>query len=73
MKRGSWPDMAEIENGEVPRRCPNRRIPDRKTVRRWVAACARGRNERAKTINWRITTEIARIKLKSLYPSFHKS
>jgi hypothetical protein len=33
-----------------------------------VAAWERDRNHRAATIDWRFTTEDARIKLKRLYP-----
>ena len=36
-------------------------------VATWVAA----RNAAATTIDWRFTTENARIKLKRLYPAFH--
>src|ERR1035437_6794134 len=48
--------------------CLSRRIPDIDLMRKEVAAWELGRNNRAATINWRFTTEDARIKLKRLYP-----
>ena len=72
-KHGSWLNMAKIEIGVMSRQCPGRRIPDRETMCREVAAYVRDRNERAKTVNWRFMTGNVRIKLKSLYPSFQKS
>ena len=68
-KHGSWLDMAEIEIGVMARQCLNRRIPDQSALRREVGAVAAtaqpGRNT---VVDWRFTTEDARIKLKSLYP-----
>jgi hypothetical protein len=68
-KHGSWLDMAEIEIGVMSRQCLNRRIPDQKTLRREINAWQKQRNQKAVCVNWRFTTEDARIKLKSLYPS----
>ena len=48
--------------------CLNRRIPEIDLMRKEVAAWERDRNNRATTIDWRFTTEDARIKLKRLYP-----
>lgn len=68
-KHGSWLDMAEIEIGVLSRQCLNRRIPDQETLRSEIAAWEASRNQEAICVNWRFTTEGARIKLKSLYPS----
>ncbi len=68
-KHGSWLDMAEIEIGVLTRQCLNRRIPDQETLKNEIEAWDEKRNEKAIRVNWRFTTEDARIKLKSLYPS----
>ena len=51
------------------RQCLARRIPDRDTMVREVAAWQTRRNADKRPVNWRFTTDDARIKLKSLYPS----
>jgi len=48
--------------------CLNRRIPSIDQMKREVAAWELDRNNRNATIDWRFTTENARIKLKRLYP-----
>ena len=68
-KHGSWLDMAEIEIGVLSRQCLNRRIPDQDTLRTEINAWQEQRNQKAVCVDWRFTTEDARIKLKSLYPS----
>lgn len=68
-KHGSWLDMAEIEIGVLSRQCLNRRIPDQETLRAEINAWQEKRNQNAICVNWRFTTEDARVKLKSLYPS----
>ena len=68
-KHGSWLDMAEIEIGVMSRQCLDRRIPNQATLRTEIAAWEKQRNQKAVCVNWRFTTEDARIKLKSLYPS----
>ena len=69
-KHGSWLNMAEIELRVLQRQCVNRRIPDPEMLKYEVAAWERMRNQDAVQVNWRFTTEDARIKLKKLYPSF---
>jgi hypothetical protein len=69
-KHGSWLNMAEIELGVLAGQCLARRIPDRPTLEREVAAWEAARNAATRTIAWRFTTADARIKLKHLYPSF---
>lgn len=68
-KHGSWLDMAEMELSALSRQCLDRRLSDRTTLEREVAACETRRNAAATTIDWRFTTADARIKLKHLYPS----
>jgi len=69
-KHGSWLNMAEIELSVLGRQCLSRRIPDQQVLRREVAAWEKGRNKKGATVDWRFTTDDARIKLKRLYPSF---
>ena len=69
-KHGSWLNMAEIELSVLSRQCLDRRIPDRQTLIGEVTAWETRRNAEASTVDWRFTTEDARIKLKRLYPSF---
>lgn len=68
-KHGSWLNMAEIELSVLSRQCLDRRVPDRATLEREVAAWEARRNASAGAINWRFTTADARIKLTRLYPS----
>ena len=68
-KHGSWLNMAECEFSVLSRQCFNRRLPDRETVKNEVNAWATARNREAGTVDWRFTTDDARIKHKSLYPS----
>ena len=70
-KHGSWLNMAEIELSVLERQCLDRRLADRATMEREVAAWVERRNAAATTIDWRFTTEDARIKLKRLYPVNH--
>lgn len=67
-KHGSWLNMAEIELSVLSRQCLDQRVPDRVTLEREVAAWEARRNASAGAINWRFTTDDARIKLKRLYP-----
>ena len=68
-KHGSWLNMAEIEFSILSRQCLSRRIPDQETLKREVQAWQNRRNQQHTTVNWRFTTQEARIKLKKLYPS----
>jgi len=69
-KHGSWLNMAEIELSVLQRQCLHRRLGDRATIERAVAAWVAARNETTATIDWRFTTGDARGKLKRLYPAF---
>ncbi len=68
-KHGSWLNMAEIEIGVLARQCLDRRVPDQSVLRREVGAWQDQRNRDGIRVDWRFTSEDARIKLKSLYPS----
>lgn len=68
-RHGSWLNMVEIELSVLERQCLNRRIPDLATLQREVAAWQLLRNDHRATVNWLFTTDTARVKLKSLYPS----
>ena len=68
-RHGSWLNMAEIEIGAMVRQCLNRRIPDRDSLIREVDAWQEQRNRESVRVDWRFTTDDARIRLKSLYPS----
>lgn len=65
---GSWLDMAEVEIAVLSAQCLDQRIPDLETLRTEVAAWEEERNRAATKIDWRFTTEDARIRLKRLYP-----
>ncbi len=67
-KHGSWLNMAEIELSVLSRQCLNRRIPDKESLQREVAAWSQRRNLEYRKIDWQFTTSDARIKLKRLYP-----
>jgi hypothetical protein len=48
---------------------PASALADRATLEREVAAWQAARNRASRGVNWRFTTEDARIKLKHLYPT----
>ena len=69
-KHGSWLDMAESELAVLTSQCLSRRIPDKPTLEKEVAAWERHRNKHHAKADWQFTTENARVKLKRLYPQF---
>lgn len=71
-KHGSWLNMAEIELSVMSRQCLDRRVPDFETLESESHAWQRRRDEAGVKIDWRFTTDDARIKLKRLYPAFHE-
>jgi hypothetical protein len=68
-KHGSWLNMAEIELSVLQRQCLDRRLPDVATLAHHLTAYEARRNEERAMIDWRFTTQEARIKLHRLYPS----
>jgi hypothetical protein len=69
-KHGSWLNMAEIEINVLVNHGLSKRVPTMRQMRKEVAAWNKARNQSASKINWRFSTENARIKLKRLYPLF---
>jgi transposase len=70
-KHGSWLNIAECEFSVLSTQCTNRRIPDEEALETAVTAWQAERNGSTATMDWRFTTEDARIKLKHLYPKLH--
>lgn len=68
-KHGSWLNMVEIELSVYFRRM-GERVPNMETLKVIVKAIDEERNRKHTTVHWQFTTEDARIKLHSLYPSF---
>jgi hypothetical protein len=66
---GSWLNMAEIELAVLAGHPLKPRLGNQATVEREVRAWQEGRNAKEVTVDWRFTTQDARIKLKHLYPS----
>ena len=61
--------LGRSELGVLASQCLDRRIPDKPTIIAEFAAWVRDRNKTHAVAEWRFTTNDARIKLKSLYPS----
>jgi len=70
-KHGSWLNIAECEFSVLSRQCTDRRFPDAQALNTAVAAWQTERNADTTTVNWRFTTQDARIRLKHLYPILH--
>jgi transposase len=68
-KHGSWLNMAEIEMSVMSRQCLRERMDDVQELAEEALLWQRQRNGREAKIDWRFTTDDARIKLKKLYPS----
>ena len=68
---GSWLNMmAEIEISALVRQClKGRRLADEERLRQEARAWVAERNRLGESVEWRFTTEDARVKLRSLYPS----
>lgn len=68
-RHGSWLNMAEIELNVLNGQCLKRRIDKLETVKKECDSWQKHRNNKNAIINWRFTTNNARIKLKRLYPT----
>ncbi len=66
---GSWLNMAEIELSVLQRDCLSRHIATQAELEREVNAWQESRNGKGVKANWQFTNQIARIKLKKLYPT----
>jgi hypothetical protein len=67
-KHGSWLNVAEVELSVLGKRL-KQRVGDKGNLAGACAAFARERNRAGKGVDWRFTTDDARIKLKRLYPT----
>ena len=61
-KHGSWLNMAELDLGVLAGQCLNRRTPSRKVLEGEAGAWQEKRNREAIMVDWRFTTQDARIK-----------
>jgi hypothetical protein len=61
--------MAECEFAVLSTQCLGRRIPDGETLKPELNAWQTKRNQHKTKINWQFGTDLARVKLKPLYPS----
>jgi hypothetical protein len=68
-KHGSWLNIAEIELNVLISQSLDRRIDNIETVKKEVAAWQEYRDNKNAKVNWRFTTEGARVKLSRLYPT----
>ena len=68
-KHGSWLNIAEIELRVLSGQCLNRRIPDMQTLQCEINQWQFERNFIQAKVDWRFSTDDARIKLKRLYPT----
>ena len=64
---GSWLNVVEIEFSAMVRQCLDRRLATLEDVEREVSAWVKERNQ--KSVDWHMTTDDARVKLKRLYPT----
>src|SRR3981081_413215 len=69
-KHGSWLNMAETELSVLARQCLDRRLESKALLAQEVATWEKERNQACTRIDWRFTTQDARVKLKRLYPSY---
>jgi hypothetical protein len=68
-KHGSWLNIAEIELRVLIGQCLNRRIPNKQTLEHEISLWQNQRNFMQAKVDWRFSTDDARIKLKRLYPT----
>jgi len=69
-KHGSWLNVAECELSVLSRHCLRNRTPTTEALRGKVGPWQRERNASECCVDWRFTTQDARIKLKRLYPQY---
>jgi DDE superfamily endonuclease len=67
-KHASWLNQVEIELSVLSRQCLERRIGDRETLEREIAAWELTRNTEKASVNWRFKITDARNKMERLYP-----
>jgi hypothetical protein len=69
--QGSWLNMAEIGINVLVNHGLSKRIPTLKQIKKEADAWNKMRNKDTSKINWRFSTDDARIKLYRLYPLYH--
>jgi len=69
-KHGSWLNMAESELAALSSQCLDRRIPDKKSLSKEIAAWEKDLNKHHTKADWQFKTADARVKLKHLCPTF---
>jgi len=69
-KHGSWLNIAEIQISVLARQCLCRRIPALELLNHELETRNALHGAFQKPVDWRFTSEDARIKLKYLYPKF---
>ncbi len=68
-KHGSWLNIAENELSSLTRQCvAGRRIGDLPTLQEEIAAWSQDVNDTQRGVDWQMTIDDARCKLKSVYP-----
>lgn len=69
-KHGSWLNIAEIELNVMTKQCLSRRLDNMNLLHSELSAWELERNNNHSVVDWQFTSDNARIKLASLYPSF---
>jgi transposase len=72
-KHASWLNMVEIEIGVLRSQCLDRRIADRATLKREIAAWEKMRNATRARIRWLFDVQAARKKMGDAYPVIAKN
>ena len=67
-KHASWLNIAENEIGVLSAQCLDRRIEEPEEIRREVEAWEDERNQKGTQVRWKFTVEMARVKLRRVYP-----
>jgi hypothetical protein len=67
-RHGSWLNIAELELHALDQQCLRRRMPDRATLEREVAAWVAARNADRVTVQWQFSVDDARRAMPEVYP-----
>jgi hypothetical protein len=69
-KHGSWLHIAESELRVLTQPCLDRRIAEIEMLRQATKAWEHARNAKQTGVDWQLTTDDARMRLKRLYPQY---
>jgi hypothetical protein len=69
-KQGSWLNIAELALRVLTKQCLDQRMAEFETLRHETKAWEHARNAKQTGVDWRFTTDDARIRLKRLYPQY---